>query len=118
MKPACIRRMRQPEVDAWGSRPTSDRATGARAATAMDRSDVAANPQVFRLLATVARALASNDNASSSGIGACHAPGTIERVCISIATGRPANASKLQRQFLRRADIRDEQRRNALEENA
>ena len=118
MEPACIRRIRRPKVDEDGTRPTSNRATGARAATATARSDVAANPQVFRLLATVARALASNGNASSPGIGSCHAPGTIERVCISIATGRPANASKLQRQFLRRADIRDEQRRNALEENA
>lgn len=91
VEPASIR---QPEVDEWGTRLTSDRATGARSATAMDRSDVAANPQVFRLLATVARALASNDNASNPGIGSCDAPSTIERVCISIATARRASASK------------------------
>jgi hypothetical protein len=55
---------------------------------------VAANPQVSRLLATAARALASNGNASNPGIGSCDAPRTIERVCISIATARRATAAK------------------------
>ena len=94
MEPACVRRIRQLKVDECGTRPTSDRATGVRAATATDRLDVAANPHVFRSLATVARALASNGNASSPGIGSCDAPRTIERVCISIATARRASASK------------------------
>lgn len=81
-------------VDDCGTSPTSDRATGARAATATDRSDVAAKSQVFPLLATVARALASNGNVSSPGIGSNYAPRTIERACISIAMARRARAAK------------------------
>ena len=83
-------------IRSWqcGTRPINDRTTAARAATATDRLDVAANDQVFRWSATTARALASNGIVSRPGIGSCDAPKTSERVCISIATARRANAAK------------------------
>ena len=77
-----------------GTRLINDRTTSARAATATDRLDVAANDQVFRWPATTARSLASNGNVSRPGIGSCDAPKTSERVCISIATARRASVAK------------------------